>query len=111
MSKSSSTNNGIGLFGFVFLVFLALKLAGIGQVATWSWWWVTSPLWIPFAVIIAVLIIFGFLFLLAFIFSGGKVTIEQGNKTETTKMSISNFQKRLKDMAEQRRKNNLSGEN
>lgn len=28
----------------LFLIFLALKLAGIGIVATWSWWTVFSPL-------------------------------------------------------------------
>jgi hypothetical protein len=35
----------------VFIVFLILKLAGIGVVATWSWLWVTCPLWIGFAVL------------------------------------------------------------
>lgn len=33
----------------VFLVFLVLKLAEVGAVADWSWWWVTCPLWIGFA--------------------------------------------------------------
>ena len=33
----------------LFIVFLVLKLAGF---VTWSWWWVTSPLWLPSAVII-----------------------------------------------------------
>jgi hypothetical protein len=42
--------NGIGLMGFIFLVFLVLKLAGIGEVAHWSWWWVTCPLWLPTAI-------------------------------------------------------------
>ncbi len=28
----------------LFLIFLILKLTGI---IDWSWWWVTSPLWIP----------------------------------------------------------------
>ena len=41
----------------LFLIFLTLKLAGIGEVATWSWWWVTSPLWIPFALAIAIIVI------------------------------------------------------
>jgi small Trp-rich protein len=36
----------IGLPGLIFIVFLILKLAEIGPVAHWSWWWVTSPLWI-----------------------------------------------------------------
>jgi hypothetical protein len=42
--------NGIGLMGFIFLVFLVLKLTGVGSVANWSWWWVTSPLWLPTAI-------------------------------------------------------------
>lgn len=29
----------------LFLIFLVLKLVGT---ITWSWWWVTSPLWIGF---------------------------------------------------------------
>jgi hypothetical protein len=33
----------------LFLLFLALKLC---NVIDWSWWWVTSPLWIPFAIVI-----------------------------------------------------------
>jgi len=32
------------------LIFLTLKLAGLGVVATWSWWWVCSPLWISLAI-------------------------------------------------------------
>tara|TARA_R110000824_G_C14965656_1_gene652526 strand:+ start:179 stop:409 length:231 start_codon:yes stop_codon:yes gene_type:complete len=38
-------------FGLIFLIFLTLKLAEIGVVATWSWWWVTCPLWILPAII------------------------------------------------------------
>ncbi|RQT68101.1 transmembrane Fragile-X-F family protein [Burkholderia cepacia] len=34
----------------IFLILLALKLAGIGAVATWSWWLVTMPLWIGIAI-------------------------------------------------------------
>lgn len=41
---------------FLFLVFLFLKLAEIGAVAAWSWWWVTSPLWLGWAVICGVCI-------------------------------------------------------
>jgi hypothetical protein len=29
----------------VLVLFVVLKLAGAGDVADWSWWWVTSPLW------------------------------------------------------------------
>jgi len=45
---------GIGLGGVLFVVFLVLKLIGV---ITWSWWWVTAPLWIPFVIIIAVVIV------------------------------------------------------
>jgi hypothetical protein len=47
MSSSKSQDGGIGLCGVVFVIFLVLKLMGIGIVATWSWWWVTAPLWVP----------------------------------------------------------------
>ncbi|WP_186079330.1 hypothetical protein [Burkholderia gladioli] len=42
----------IGLSGLVFLIFLVLKLSAIGQVATWSWWWVASPLWIYYGALL-----------------------------------------------------------
>ena len=35
----------------LFLVFLVLKLTGV---ITWSWWWVTAPLWAP--VVLAVVV-------------------------------------------------------
>lgn len=55
MSKEKSASNGIGLGTMLFLVFLTLKLAEIGPVQYWSWWWVTSPLWIPLVLVIAIL--------------------------------------------------------
>lgn len=56
-TKEEATSGGVGLTGLVFIVFLILKLGGWGVVATWSWWWVTSPLWIPLLVAIAVIVI------------------------------------------------------
>lgn len=44
MSESKSSG-GIGIFGVVFVVLITLKLAGVEPVASWSWWWVTVPLW------------------------------------------------------------------
>lgn len=58
--KSVDFSTG-GYLGLVFLIFLTLKLAGIGAVATWSWWWVTAPLWIPLIVAVGLLIIYVFL--------------------------------------------------
>lgn len=51
MKKSAS--NGIGLPGVLLVVFLVLKLTGN---IDWSWWWVTSPIWIPIMVAIAILL-------------------------------------------------------
>ena len=45
--NNNTTKASFPLFTILFLIFLTLKLAGIGAVASWSWWWVTSPLWIP----------------------------------------------------------------
>ena len=36
---------GTSLTTLLFIAFLVLKLT---NVIDWSWWWVTSPLWIPF---------------------------------------------------------------
>lgn len=49
-------SGGISFMGALFLVFLFLKLAAIGPVATWSWWWVTAPLWGGIALVIAILL-------------------------------------------------------
>lgn len=46
--------SSIGLDIILFVVFLILKLTGE---IDWSWWWVTSPLWIPIAVVIVFLIL------------------------------------------------------
>ena len=43
-------NGGIGFAGLLTIVFIVLKLMGV---IAWSWWWVLSPLWIGFLVVIA----------------------------------------------------------
>lgn len=53
--KSVRVNGGISLSGLTFIVFLVLKLC---RVIDWSWWWVTAPLWGPFALLIAGLFIY-----------------------------------------------------
>ncbi|MBR1800697.1 MAG: hypothetical protein IJ767_04280 [Bacteroidaceae bacterium] len=45
---------GVGMFGLTFLVFLVLKLT---NVIDWSWWWVTSPLWIAALLAVATIIV------------------------------------------------------
>jgi hypothetical protein len=54
MNDKKVTTGGLGIGTILFLIFLTLKLAEIGPVAKWSWWWVFSPLWIPFAFIGAI---------------------------------------------------------
>jgi membrane protein YdbS with pleckstrin-like domain len=48
------TAGGMSVPVVVFIVFLILKLT---NVISWSWWWVTSPLWISTGVTIVLLII------------------------------------------------------
>lgn len=58
MTNNKQTGQtGFPILTIIFLIFLTLKLAGIGVVATWSWWAVTSPLWIG-AILIILLVSF-----------------------------------------------------
>ena len=45
---------GVGIGFILFIVFLVLKLT---KVVTWSWWIVTAPLWIPFGIVLVIVII------------------------------------------------------
>jgi hypothetical protein len=56
MSNSGSGGNGLGFGSVLFLIFLTLKLCGVVE---WSWWWVTSPLWIGFGVLAVLFTIIG----------------------------------------------------
>lgn len=49
MSNNNSTNGGIGFCGLLTIVFIVLKLTNY---IDWSWWWVLSPLWIPFGLVV-----------------------------------------------------------
>jgi hypothetical protein len=61
-NKNTSSSSGVGFFGLMFLVFMTLKLIGY---ITWSWWWVTAPLWGGAILwIFAILIIMGVLLIL-----------------------------------------------
>ena len=57
MRNKQNGSAGFPILTILFLIFLTLKLAGIGVVATWSWWAVTSPLWIG-AILIILLVAF-----------------------------------------------------
>jgi hypothetical protein len=50
-NNKSNSSNGLGLGMILFLIFMTLKLTGH---ITWSWWYVTLPLWGPLLLIIAI---------------------------------------------------------
>lgn len=54
MSQSKSSSGGISFAGLLTIVFITLKLCGV---IAWSWWWVLSPIWISFALAIAIIVI------------------------------------------------------
>ena len=57
-SNSSNKSGGIGFCGLLTIVFVTLKLC---KVIAWSWLWVLSPIWIPLAIVIFVLLVLGVL--------------------------------------------------
>ena len=57
MSDNKSTaSSRIGFSGLLAILFIALKLTGV---ITWSWLWVLAPIWIPFVIVVFILIIAG----------------------------------------------------
>ena len=64
---SESRTGGIGFSGLLTIVFITLKLT---DYIDWSWWWVLSPLWIPFVVIAIVIVLLA-------MFTYGRFTIRR----------------------------------
>lgn len=56
---------GVGLPFILFTVFLTLKLTNN---IDWSWWWVTSPIWIPIAFVVTIVIVIVFFYTIHQIF-------------------------------------------
>lgn len=52
LTETTRNRSGVGICGWMFLIFMTLKLVGV---INWSWWWVTAPLWIPFSIVFIVL--------------------------------------------------------
>jgi len=49
MNNKNNSSGGLGLGMVLFLIFMTLKLTGN---ITWSWWYVTLPLWGPISLLI-----------------------------------------------------------
>jgi hypothetical protein len=60
MSNNKNSSSGLGLGVILFLIFMTLKLTGY---ITWSWWYVTLPLWGPISL---ALVIMGIVALVAY---------------------------------------------
>ena len=54
----NDSNGGNGALSILLIAFVILKLC---HVIDWSWWWVLSPLWIPFILLIIIIILIYYL--------------------------------------------------
>lgn len=64
MNDKKATTGGFGIGTVLFLIFLTLKLAEVGPVAKWSWWWVTFPLYAPLLVVLFLVVVTGLIVLI-----------------------------------------------
>lgn len=55
--SSSAKGGGISALGLLGVVFVTMKLLGLGAVAGWSWWWVTAPFWGGLALVLAIFLV------------------------------------------------------
>jgi hypothetical protein len=57
--SNNNSSSGFGLGTILFLIFLVLKLTNY---IDWSWWWVTSPLWIGAILVITIVLLIEYFF-------------------------------------------------
>jgi len=68
-SNNTSVNSGMGLSGWLTVLFVGLKLTGY---ITWPWVWVLSPLWISALLVIAIIFVLVLFAILAGVIDGFK---------------------------------------
>lgn len=61
MSETKAGTSGIGFFSLLGLLFIVLKLCGLSQVASWSWWLVLLPIYGPWLLVMGFLLLVGVL--------------------------------------------------
>lgn len=54
-SQKSNGGAGVGFFGLLQLLFIALKLMGYIH---WSWFWVLAPTWVATAIALITIVVF-----------------------------------------------------
>lgn len=52
--SKSNISSGLGVPSVLTIIFIVLKCLGI---INWSWWWVLSPVWISWAIVLFVVLI------------------------------------------------------
>ena len=65
MEKEKHSLNGLSFTQILALIFIVLKLT---DYITWSWLWVLSPLWIPVAFILGLLVVVFVVYFIATLF-------------------------------------------
>lgn len=48
----NNSGSSLSFAGLLTLIFITLKLT---EVISWSWWWVLSPIWISFSILLIVI--------------------------------------------------------
>jgi len=80
----NKASNSLNVPLVLFIVFLVLKLT---KNIDWSWWWVTSPLWIPISVVLSIIVIA--VLLIVIMIGFGLIDVKElKNKIEEKKKSI-----------------------
>jgi hypothetical protein len=51
---AAASGGGVSFCGLLAILFIALKLCGV---IDWSWWWVLAPIWGPFALFLAIVVV------------------------------------------------------
>ena len=99
--QAKQATGGIGFCGALFLVFLVLKLC---EVITWSWWWVTAPLWAIPALIIGILLILLLIWIIASVVTGLQMRAWEKKSQKAEEKSIKLTQETEDMLAEAKRK-------
>ena len=64
MNQEKATKRGLSSASIIGIVFVVLKLT---HTIDWPWLWVLSPFWIPFAIVLLMLMIGGTMIGLAYV--------------------------------------------